>query len=200
MPQPNTPLNDNIWRLFKAGDTAAFEALYRFYAAALLNYGNKISSDRTLVEDSIQDLFFELWKSRERTTEPNSVRLYLFKALRYKIYRNIKANDFTNAVDIDTERFEDLAFPSHEANLIGFEIESLQMENLRALIRDLPARQQEAINLRYYHGFSNEEVAAIMGVNYQSACNFLFAAIRKLKLNLKISVSSFAIFLKFFLF
>jgi RNA polymerase sigma factor (sigma-70 family) len=197
MPNINTPPDENIWRSFKDGDTAAFDALYRFYAAALLNYGNKISSDRTLVEDSIQDLFFELWKNRQRTSEPKSIRLYLFKALRYKIYRNIKANDFTNALDI--ELHPELSFPSHESKLIGIEVESLQMENLRTLIRQLPGRQQEAINLRYYHGFSNDEIAAIMGVNYQSACNFIFAALRKLKLNLNVSVSSFAIFLKIFL-
>jgi RNA polymerase sigma factor (sigma-70 family) len=72
------------------------------------------------------------------------------------------------------------------------------MENLRTLIKQLPKRQQEAINLRYYHDFSNEEIAKIMGVNYQSAANFIFLAIRKLKLNLKVSVTSFFFFLNFF--
>jgi len=197
MPDINTPLDENIWRSFKDGDKAAFAALYRFYAGALLNYGNRISSDQTLVEDSIQDLFFELWKNRQRTTEPNSIRLYLFKALRYKIYRNRKVNDFTNALDIGL--IQELTFPSHESKLIGIEVESAQMENLRMLVRQLPRRQQEAINLRFYHGFSNDEIAAIMGVNYQSACNFIFSALRKLKLNLNVSVSSFAFFLKIFL-
>jgi RNA polymerase sigma factor (sigma-70 family) len=197
MPNSGTPLDDNTWRSFKNGDKHAFAALYRFYAGGLLNYGKKISSDRTLVEDSIQDLFVELWSNRLRLTEPDSIKSYLYKALRYKILRNIKSNDFTNSLDIGL--FENLAFPSHESKLIRFEVESLQMENLRALIRQLPSRQQEAINLRYYHDFSNDEVAKIMGVNYQSACNFIFSALRKLKLNLRVSVTSFLFFLKFFL-
>jgi len=197
MSKGDTQLDDNIWRSFKEGDKTAFAALYRFYAGALLNYGSKISRDRTLVEDSIQDLFFELWNTRERITEPNSIKLYLFKALRYKIQRNTKSNDFTNTLDVDL--FENLASPSHESKLIRFEVQSQQMENLRTLIQQLPKRQQEAINLRYYHDFSNEEIARIMGVNYQSAANFIFLAIRKLKLNLKVSVTSFLFFLKFFL-
>lgn len=197
MPDFNTQLDDNVWRSFKNGDKAAFATLYRFYVGALLNYGNKISRDRALVEDSIQDLFYELWSNRSRISEPTSVKCYLFKALRYKINRNAKANDHSYSLDIGL--FENLASPSHESKLIRFEVESLQMENLRAIIRQLPQRQQEAINLRYYHGFSNEEVAGIMGVNYQSAANFIFSALRKLKLNLKVSVTAILFFLKFFL-
>jgi RNA polymerase sigma factor (sigma-70 family) len=197
MSRNEPPLDDTLWRSFKEGDKAAFAALYRFFAGALLNYGNKISGDRTLVEDSIQDLFFELWNTRERLAEPNSIKFYLFKALRYKILRNTKTNDLIRTLDIDL--FEALASPSYESKLIRLEVQSQQMANLRALIRQLPKRQQEAINLRYYHDFSNEEIAKIMGVNYQSAANFLFSAIRKLKLNLKVSVTGFFFFLKFFL-
>lgn len=193
----NTQLDDTVWRSFKNGDKTAFATLYRFYAGALLNYGGKISTDRALVEDSIQDLFYELWNTRSRISEPTSVKYYLFKALRYKIVRNTKANDHSHSLDIAL--FENLASPSHESKLIRFEVESLQMENLRTIIRQLPKRQQEAINLRYYHDFSNEEVARIMGVNYQSACNFIFSALRKLKLNLKVSVTTILFFLKFFL-
>jgi RNA polymerase sigma factor (sigma-70 family) len=193
----NTQLDDSTWRSFKSGDKTAFGALYRFYASALLNYGNRISSDRALVEDSIQDLFCELWNSRQRISDPTSVKSYLFKALRYKIYRNARANE--HSYSLDARLLDNLVSPSHESKLIRFEVESLQMENLRSIIRQLPKRQQEAINLRYYHNFSNEEVAGIMGVTYQSASNFIFSALRKLKLNLKVSVTSLLFFLKFFL-
>jgi RNA polymerase sigma factor (sigma-70 family) len=198
MSDSSAQLDEKVWRSFKNGDKAAFAALYRFYAGALLNYGYKIASDRALVEDCIQDLFFELWNNRVRIAEPNSVKYYLFKALRYKINRSTKNSDRAHGLDA-VGLLEELTSPSHESKLIRFEVESLQMENLRTLIRQLPKRQQEAINLRYYHNFSNEEVANIMGVNYQSACNFIFSALRKLKLNLKVSVSLFLIFLKFFL-
>ena len=85
---------------FKNGDKTAFEAIYRFYAGALLNYGYKIASDRALVEDSIQDLFYELWNNRSRIAEPNSIKYYLFKALRYKINRNARTNDRAHPLDI----------------------------------------------------------------------------------------------------
>jgi RNA polymerase sigma factor (sigma-70 family) len=197
MPNNNTHF-DEVWCSFKNGDKTAFDALYRMHVTELVNYGHKISSDRVLIEDCIQDLFIELWQSRERIADTTSVKFYLFKALRYKVYRKLKTDGFFNLDDIERHH-NDLACASHESNLIGIEVQSLQMENLRALIKQLPKRQQEAINLRYYHNFSNEEVAQIMGVNYQSACNFIFSALRKLKLNLKVAVTSILFFLKFFL-
>jgi RNA polymerase sigma factor (sigma-70 family) len=188
---------DEVWRLFKSGDKDAFGTLYRMHVAELLNYGHKISSNRALVEDSIQDLFIELWQSRERVADTASVKFYLFKALRYKVYRKMKTDGGFNLEDIELHH-NDLACASHESNLIGLEVQSLQMENLRTLIKQLPKRQQEAINLRYYHNFSNEEIAQIMGVTYQSAANFIFSALGKLKLNLKVAVTTLLLFLKFF--
>ncbi|MDJ1480917.1 sigma-70 family RNA polymerase sigma factor [Cytophagaceae bacterium YF14B1] len=191
---------DTLWHSFKAGDRAAFASIYRKYVTALLNYGNKITSDRTLVEDSIQDLFFELWESRERIAETTSVKFYLFKALRYKIYHNTNTKDFSSleSTEYNTELNQNyFSYPSHESQLIGIEVQSLQMENLKTLLEQLPKRQKEAINLRYYHNFSNEEVAQIMGVNYQSACNFIYSALRKLKLNLQVSIGCFLLFLLF---
>ena len=72
------------------------------------------------------------------------------------------------------------------------------MANLKELISNLPKRQQEAINLRYYHNFSNEEIAQIMGVNYQSACKFVYTALKSLKLNLQVSITSWLFLIIFF--
>lgn len=180
---------DTVWQSFKKGDKAAFAWIYQQYIGALLNYGNKITAERTLIEDSIQDLFYELWESRERVSQTTSVKFYLFKALRYKIRHN--ATQFCNLPESSlADGQSDLAsHPSHESELIGLEVQSLQMQHLQTILEQLPDRQKEAINLRYYHDFTNEQVAQIMGVNYQSACNLIYTALRKLKLNLQISVA-----------
>jgi len=186
---------DELWHSFKNGNKTAFESIYKNNVKSLLNYGYRVTSDRTLIEDSIQDLFFELWQNRERISETTSVKFYLFQALRYKICRNIKYNHLElRDIEIGSEEFN---YPSHESCIIGIEVQSMQMDHLKNLINKLPHRQQEAINLRYYHNFSNEEVARLMGVNYQSACKFIYSALKRLKLNLSVSVTSFLFFLIF---
>ena len=187
---------NGLWHSFKNGDKDAFAAIYTLHVKDLLNYGYKVTSDRSLIEDSIQDLFVELWQSRSNVSETTSIKFYLFKALRYKITRNVKQNELAGAENIEFLNhftyFQEDTFPS------GVDVQSVQMKNLRELIQKLPKRQQEAVNLRYFHNFSNEEVAQIMGVNYQSACKFIYTALKKLKLNLRVSIACFTFFLIFF--
>jgi RNA polymerase sigma factor (sigma-70 family) len=179
---------DEDWRAFKEGDRCAFASIYKKYIVDLLNYGQKVTRRRSVIEDGIQDLFIELWQSRHTIASPRSVKFYLIKALRYKIVRNIRENELSDSLEI--VHFEnELSIPCHESNLIGFEMQSLRLENLKSVLQQLPRRQQEAINLRFYHNFSNEEVANIMGLNYQSACNLIYAALAKLKIQLQVSIN-----------
>jgi len=187
---------DPVWQAFKKGSREAFAAIYKEHVRGLLNYGYKVSADRRLIEDSIQDLFFELWNNKARLSDTTSVRFYLFKALRYKILRNTKLSGtlYTEQIDALTEK---LSESPHENYLIGLEVQSFQMAHLKDVINNLPKRQREVINLRYYHNFSNEEIAEIMGVNYQSACKFIYTALKNLKLNLQVSITSYLLLIIF---
>src|SRR6478752_6483938 len=137
------------WHSFKKGDKVAFAAIYKEYVRALLSYGYKVTSDRSLIEDSIQDLFVELWQNREKISETTSIKFYLFQALRYKINRNKKVHDRVDFRDVE-ELPDVLNYSSHESFLISMEVQSLQMRHLKEIIARLPLRQQEAINLRYF--------------------------------------------------
>ncbi len=188
---------DHIWNAFKRGSREAFEKIYRDNIRDLLNYGYKVTADRRLIEDSVQDLFMELWNGRSRLSETTSVRFYLFRALRNKITRNARLHPGHLFHDLQTS-MNSVTEASHESILIGLEVQSLQMANLRELIAALPPRQQEAINLRYFQNFSNEEIASIMGLSYQSACKCIYAALKNLKYNLQISVTSWIFGIFFF--
>lgn len=178
---------DKEWSAFKAGDKHAFSRIYHQHVTALLKYGYKVHHNRSLVEDCVQDLFMELWKSRGNLSDTTSVKFYLFRAFRYKISRRITEEARVELLAL--ENYDNLSSGYVESNLVEFDIQSQQMSHLKESINALPARQKEAINLRFYNNFSNEEVARIMGVNYKSACRFIYLAIKKLKNNLKVSVS-----------
>ncbi|HYC84796.1 MAG TPA: sigma-70 family RNA polymerase sigma factor [Chryseosolibacter sp.] len=178
---------DSDWSAFKAGDKQAFSRIYHHHVTALLKYGYKIHHNRSLVEDCVQDLFIELWRTRTKLGDITSVKFYLFQAVRYKILRKITEESRVELLSL--EKADGLSLLHVENDLVEFDLQSRQMSHLKDSINSLPARQKEAINLRFYNNFSNEEVAQIMGVNYKSACRFIYMAIKKLKINLKISAS-----------
>lgn len=174
--------NENIelWQAFKKGDKEAFAQLYNLFIEDLLSYGYRITSDRQLIKDSIQDLFLHLWQSRTNLSNTDSIRFYLYRSLRNRILRNIEKNSHTT---IDTANlFENIIGAlSVEEDLIETEQLSEQLIRLKRAIQELPKRQQEIIQLRYYHDFGFEEIAEMMQINNQSVRNLLHRAITELR-------------------
>lgn len=169
-----------LWQAFKSGDRDAFAKIYNLFIEDLLSYGYRVTNDRQLIRDSIQDLFLHLWHTRENLTDTDSIRFYLYVSLRNRILRNIDKHNHTS---IDTQDlFENIiGVLSVEDELITSEQYSEQIIQLKRAIQQLPKRQQEIIQLRYYHDFSFEEIAEMMQINNQSVRNLLHRAITELR-------------------
>jgi RNA polymerase sigma factor (sigma-70 family) len=166
-----------LWESFRKGDKDAFAALFREHYETLFRFGNKFTTDTELLEDSIQELFIELWQAKSETPVL-SVKAYLLKSLKYKLLKVFRQKGKTLPL-LDNG---DVAFEwSHETFLI-IEQETAEKKQLvlNALGR-LSNRQKEIIYLKYYQNLSYEEVSEIMNINYQVARNLLYQAIKSLK-------------------
>jgi RNA polymerase sigma factor (sigma-70 family) len=175
-----------LWEAFKGGDSNAFTEIYNLYIKDLLSYGYRITSDSQLVRDSIHDLFLHVWQTRASLSSTDSIRFYLYRSLRNRIVRNLEKNE--NVVIDPASLFENIIGAlSSEDNLIASEQQSEQINKLAAAIQQLPKRQQEIIQLRYYHDFSLDEIAKMMLISNQSVRNLLHRAITELRSCLKFS-------------
>jgi len=166
-----------LWESFRKGNTETFAALFRKYYGQMYLFGSKFIADRDLLEDAIQELFLELWKSKSQTPV-YSVKAYLLKSLKYKLLKLIKTNEQRRIVHDDQDSYFEW---SHE----NFLIEQQQSEEKRQLIlmavAQLTNRQKEIIYLKYYQNLSYEEISDIMNINYQVARNLLYQSIKALK-------------------
>ena len=171
-----------LWLQFKEGSREAFAAIYEQHAAALIAYGLRLCPDQDVLKDQIQELFVELWHSRKNVAATNSIKFYLFKALRYKLIRTEKArisrHSKARTTAVSAGYF--LQDPV-ETVIMEREFQQSQTAMLRKAIGTLSLRQQEAIQLRYFQGFTHEEIAGLMHLNYQSVSNILYKAITSLK-------------------
>jgi RNA polymerase sigma factor (sigma-70 family) len=164
-----------LWQAFKRGDEQAFARLYEILIHDLLRYGYRIQADQQLVRDSIHDVFLHLWNHRENLADTTSVKFYLYRALRNRILRNQGSALSGLALPINL-----VELPTEEL-WIEQETNAIQIDKLRRLLEHLPKRQQEAIQLRYYHDFTPDDIAAIMDINVQSVRNLLHRAILYLR-------------------
>ncbi|SFF17349.1 RNA polymerase sigma factor, sigma-70 family [Spirosoma endophyticum] len=159
----------------------AFTWIYNRNIKDLLRYGYRVSTNQQLVKDSIHDLFLHLWLHRENLSNTDNIRFYLYRSLRNKIVHNSKELYPVTLPDVEQildKVFSDLPL---EHAIIEQEDSEEQIRVLRKAIDRLPKRQQEVIQLRYFHDFSLEEIASVMQINNQSVRNLIHRSISQLK-------------------
>jgi len=164
-----------LWYAFKQGDRESFGLLFRRFYPLLFQYGNKLCPDENLVEDSIQELFLELWQSNS-DVRPRSVKAYLLQALKYKIYNQARGKSRASEIS------DDLLFEiSHENFLINNEDEKRRAGDIVHALKQLSNRQREIIYLKLFQELSYEELTEAMQINYQVARNLFYEAINSLR-------------------
>lgn len=176
-------LNDNekdakLWNQFKLGEEAAFTEIFRKYYPALFNYGCRITVNTNLVEDSIQELFLEIWNTQGKA-DIIFLKAYIFKAFKFKLIKLLAKNLKTTSLpDSLMEHGFEL---SKDMLIINKEIEVGKSKKLTDAINQLSPRQKEIIYLKFYLNLGYEEVSEMMGINYQASRNLIYKSIKELK-------------------
>ncbi|MBT1705798.1 RNA polymerase sigma factor [Chryseosolibacter indicus] len=179
-------IDSDIWKLFKQGDKKALDYVFEKYVRLLYAYGAKITKNTGVVEDSIQDLFVELWHRRESISDVTSIKFYLLKSLRRKIVRNLAG---INEIIVDESTLEDYELEvefSQEFKIIQDQVSLEQRDKLSKALSLLTKRQREAVYLKFYEKVSYEEIAEIMNLGIKSAYNLIGKAIDILRSNIKL--------------
>ncbi|WP_235972896.1 RNA polymerase sigma factor [Flavobacterium undicola] len=173
----NAVLDDNeLWVEMKAGDEKAFSTLFKKYYSYLIQYGNTFSPFSEKIQDCVQDVFTDIWVYRNSVSDTVVVKAYLLSCVRKRIVR-LQQRDkvFNKTKSVDAIDF--LFDFSIEQQLISDELTAGKVAHLNKVLNVLPARQKEALYLRYHHGLNVDQVAEILNVNYQSANNLLHRAL-----------------------
>lgn len=170
-----------LWNSFRSGKREALDSIFERYARALYSYGRNITADQDLISDSLQDLFLELWITRSRlSTEVNSIKYYLIKALRRKILRKLSAARAQAGQPIPENYSDEIEF-NIESNLIQAQLSKELARQLKTSVASLSKGQQEAIYLRFYENMSYDEVASVMHTNVKAVYNLIGKAIHSLR-------------------
>lgn len=173
-----------LWLEFKSGSMPAYAKLYELYFHVLFKYSCKIAQNRSLILDTIQDLFIELWKNKQNLGTPASVKNYLFKSIRRKLYRQIDHGKDLYTQDISAFSDMEVAF-SREHQLIGEQARHEQLLELSKALASLTRRQREVIFLKFYQNLSYDEISAIMAISIDAVYNLVSKAIGSLQKNTK---------------
>ncbi len=173
-----------LWLQIKQGNGLALVQLYDQYVDVLYSYGRKFTTKAEIIEDAIQDLLTELWLRRDKIRVPDSVKAYLLKAFRQKLFRQLSRYQRISFIDEYPQTIHD----ESEDYLPSQDLSDLEIErrlSLKKSLATLSPKQQEAIMLRYTENLTHEEIAEIMEIKKQSLYNLLHTAVQKLSKSMR---------------
>ena len=160
----------------KGGDRTAFEELFHLYQKPLANHLFRLSSNRALSEDLIQEVFLRIWKAAPRYEPTAKVSTYIFR---------IAHNLFLNEVAQRRERtIKTLEAEVHSDPGSDMNRREIQSAVLKA-IADLPEGERECLLLSEYNGFKYAEISEILGIPVGTVKSRMFSATQRLKESLK---------------
>ncbi len=158
--------NKEYWQLvllkFKTGDRNSFEEIYNEFSDQLFAYGAKITTDRELLKDCIQDLFIDLYKYNPSIKNPELLEFYLYKSLKRLIIKKLQKDK--RMVGIGQEYYSfDLIFSS-EANGFPDEFQNEQLEMLQKVLKTLDDKKRELLFLKFTSGLNYSEIGDLLNL------------------------------------
>lgn len=183
-----------LWEAVRAGDAEAFTGMIKRYSRFLIGYGRKLTNDKELVKDCIQDLFADIWLYRSNLSPSASVHTYLLVSLRRKIHRSTRANDYIQFKESEADDYPFMVTFSIQDQWLQSETEQQQLLQLNHVINALPERQKEVLYLKFYQNLDHYEIAELLDMQYQSVSNLVQRALAHLRKNWREEFTSLLFF------
>jgi RNA polymerase sigma factor (sigma-70 family) len=182
-----------LWEDFKKGGKNALSHIYYLYADPLFRYGKKFSGDNDMVKDAIQDLFFDLIRTRATLGTTDHIYFYLIKALRRRLLKSPAGTKNLVITEDGTENYPFDIVYSIEEEWIQKEELTKKEEIVRKGLAELSPKQREILYYRFTCDFEYDQICEIMSMKYDSARKMVFRALKTLREHL--SETNFTFFM-----
>ena len=161
-------------------DAGALEALYDRYGRAAYSLARRILTEETLAQDVVQEVFLSLWRDARRfDAGRGTVATYLLSMTHHRAVDVVRREENLRRWRTSDEGLE-LA-PDPKARVEDDVEASERRAEVRAALKDLPDPQRQALLLAYFGGYTQREVAALVGVPLGTVKTRMAAGMRKMK-------------------
>lgn len=164
-----------LWDQICAGNTSAFEALFREVGPRLRSFVRVYSGGQTEAEDIVQETFLGIWKRRDGyDPEKGSLRQYIYGIARKRVAQKWRdsppAASLTNATRASTDC-------ELRASGTNSELSAAMQDGLMRLHAD----ERGLLWLREVEGYSYVELAEILAVPLGTVKSRIFSARESLR-------------------
>lgn len=149
----------------RKGDHQAFEKLFKCYYLPLTRFSWRYVKSKAVAEELVQEIFSEIWEDRRELNIVESVRSYLYKAVKHRSLNYLKHQRIEFKYDRrwieEKETVATIDFTDQER------IEQIK-EAIQKAVEELPPRSKMTYKLHRYDGLTYREIAEVMDVSVKT--------------------------------
>jgi RNA polymerase sigma-70 factor (ECF subfamily) len=165
--------------LVARSDESALAELYDRVGRTAFGLALRVLRDDRLAEDAVQEAFLTVWRTAAAfSAEKAKATTWILTLVHRRAVDLVRREQRRRAEPLDDmEGHEDAVSPSAEdAAWLSFERERVQ-----AALGQLPDTQREALELAYYGGFTQSELAERLGQPLGTIKSRMFAGLARLR-------------------
>jgi RNA polymerase sigma-70 factor (ECF subfamily) len=157
--------DEELMALVARKQIEAFELYYERHAGAAYSLAHRIVGDPRLAEDVTQEAFLSIWRSESAfDAARGSVRAWTLRIVRHRAIDAIRRQGAQRVPPLDLRGEELLQLEPAAEETESEAIRRDSARRLRGVLEELPAEQARVIELAYFGGFSQAEIAQMLGL------------------------------------
>jgi RNA polymerase sigma-70 factor, ECF subfamily len=177
MPKELAHLSDEaLVALVVRSDQVALAELYDRYGRVAYNLAYRILRDSALAEDAVQEAFLTVWRTAARfLPERSKASTWILTLVHRRAVDLVRREERRRAEPLD-ETLEPAGEETDESAWLR-----LERERVQTALRQLSDQQREALELAYYGGFTQSELAERLGLPLGTIKSRMFAGLARMR-------------------
>lgn len=178
MPRDLAHLSDEaVVALVARSEEAALGELYDRYGAAAYRLARRIVRDPTLAEDVVQEAFLAIWRGAARfLPERARAAAWIMTLVHRRAVDVVRREQRRRALPLEDGDDDRIVEAADDAVWLR-----LERERVQQALAELPDQQRETIELAYYGGFTQSELAERLGRPVGTIKSQMFAGLTNLR-------------------
>lgn len=177
---PLSPVHDEEALVARAkSDPTVVGEIYDLYADKLFGFLLKRCGHKETAEDLVQRTFLKFLEALPRYEWRGvSIGAWLYRTASNALTDHWRSASARMDTDLDTDEWDP---PSQDKNPAWFAEASLEKEKISEALKQLSARDQEVIDLRFFGERDIEEIASSLNVSANHASVLIYRAVGRLR-------------------
>ena len=159
-----TETDEELMGRVAGGDARAFEAIYDRHHRQAFSFARRIMGPGGDAEEATQEAFISLWRGAASfNPERASLRTWLFTLVRHRSIDSLRRRGTHTALlqEVSQDAVERIEAPERTDDQV---LAIHDHDRARRLVAQLPPEQREVIDLAYFAGHTQTEIATEVGI------------------------------------